>query len=170
MQIFFPSRPLAILITFPLWYFYQSMAGRICLKLPAQAFSPYAPFFRPFGWEDGGETYQRIFRVHAWKKFLPDSGSLIRGSYRKKTLDSFSKESMERFLMESCRAEMTHWLAILPFWTFGLFAPPRVILYMLVYALAVNVPCIIAQRYNRPRILRLLKKGKTHRESAPRPV
>lgn len=164
MQIFFPSRPLAILICFPLWYFYQSMAARICLKLPERSFSPYAPFFRSHGWEDGGKTYQRILRVHTWKKFLPDSGSLIRGSYRKKTLDSFSKKSMEKFLMESCRAEMTHWLAILPFWTFGLFAPPRVILYMLAYAIAVNVPCIIAQRYNRPRILRLLEKGRTHHE------
>ena len=162
MQIFFPSRPLAILICFPLWYLYQSTAARICLELPDRFFSPERPFFRSKGWEDGGKTYQRVFRVHTWKKFLPDSGSLMKGSYKKKTLDSFSKKSMERFLMESCRAEMTHWLAILPFWTFGLFAPPRVILYMLGYALAVNVPCIIAQRYNRPRILRLLKNGRPH--------
>lgn len=170
MQIFFPSRPLAILISFPLWYFYQSTAGRICLKLPERLFSPYAPFFRPHPWEDGGKTYQRVFRVHTWKKFLPDSGSLIRGSYKKRTLDSFTKKSLDRFLMESCRAEMTHWLAILPFWTFGLFAPTRVILYMLIYAILVNVPCIIAQRYNRPRILRLLEKGRPYQRDAEKPL
>jgi len=28
---------------------------------------------------------------------------------------------------------------------------------MLAYAIAVNMPCILAQRYNRPRFLRLLR-------------
>lgn len=51
-----------------------------------------------------------------------------------------------------------HWLGILPFWVFGLFAPPGVIWIMLAYALIVNLPCIIAQRYNRPRVYALLKK------------
>ena len=34
---------------------------------------------------------------------------------------------MRRFLVESCRAEATHFLAILPFWAFGFLAPPEVI-------------------------------------------
>lgn len=31
---------------------------------------------------------------------------------------------------------------------------------MLIYALLVNLPCIIAQRYNRPRVQRLLNRMK----------
>jgi glycosyl-4,4'-diaponeurosporenoate acyltransferase len=53
---------------------------------------------------------------------------------------------------------MIHWLAILPFRVFGFFTPPIVILYMLIYALAINMPCIIAQRYNRPRIVRIVAR------------
>jgi glycosyl-4,4'-diaponeurosporenoate acyltransferase len=33
-------------------------------------------------------------------------------------------------------------------------------LYMLIYALLINLPCIIAQRYNRPRVAKVLAKIK----------
>lgn len=75
-----------------------------------------------------------------------------------KNLENFSKETLNRFLIESARAELTHLLAILHFWIFCLFTPQRVIWYMLIYSLVVNLPCIIVQRYNRPRVLRFLKK------------
>ncbi|MEA5061120.1 MAG: hypothetical protein VB015_01720 [Erysipelotrichaceae bacterium] len=65
-----------------------------------------------------------------------------------------------QFLIESARGELTHWLAILPFWVFGFFAPSYIIPIMLAYALIVNLPCIIVQRYNRPRIKKLLKMMK----------
>ena len=65
---------------------------------------------------------------------------------------------MERFLLKSCRAELGHLLAITPFWVFGFFLPPIGIFIMLLYAIIINVPCIFAQRYNRPRIKALLEK------------
>lgn len=105
-----------------------------------------------------GAIYERLTKVHKWKKFLPDGASIGKTGFRKKHMTSFSREYLERYLLESCRAELTHWLAILPFWVFGLFAPPRVVAYMFIYALVVNIPCIIAQRYNRPRMVRMLKK------------
>jgi hypothetical protein len=73
--------------------------------------------------------------------------------------------SERRFILESKRAELVHWLAILPFWVFGLWGPPIVIPIMFVYALAVNLPCIIAQRYNRPRLLRLLMLSENRRRA-----
>jgi glycosyl-4,4'-diaponeurosporenoate acyltransferase len=36
-----------------------------------------------------------------------------------------------------------------------------VILFMFIYAVAVNMPCIITQRYNRIRLARVLKKHYT---------
>lgn len=90
---------------------------------------------------------------------LPD-GSLMANSrgFRKKKLRSYTSEYLERFLLESCRTEMTHLLAILPFWVFWFFTPPQVPWMMLAYALIVNLPCMIVQRYNRPRIIRILRK------------
>lgn len=108
-------------------------------------------------WESEGKIYQKIFKVRSWKKYLPDAGALLKGGYVKRHLQTLSKEGLQRFLVESCRAELSHILAILPFWVFGLFAPPRVILFMFICSIAMNLPCIITQRYNRPRIVRLLQ-------------
>ena len=96
--------------------------------------------------------------MRRWKKYLPDGGSLVKDGFEKKKLVSFEKDNLDKYLLESCRAEMIHWLAILPFWIFGFFTPPIVILDMLIFALAVNLPCVIAQRYNRPRIVRVVAR------------
>ena len=82
----------------------------------------------------------------------------MKDGYKKKHLENATKENLEKYVIESCRAELVHVLSIFPFWIFGLFAPARVIIYMLIYAIVVNLPCIIAQRYNRPRFVRLIKR------------
>jgi glycosyl-4,4'-diaponeurosporenoate acyltransferase len=120
---------------------------------------PGAPLFRLRPWEDEGRVYDRLFAVRRWKGLLPDGGAAWKQKgYQKKKLTDLSQENLERFIVESARAELTHMLAILPFWVFGFFAPPNVVWIMLAYALAVNLPCMIAQRYNRPRVRALLKR------------
>lgn len=158
MQILFFPKPIAILLCFFLWAALQLAASWVCLKLPERMLDWRIFPFRTFDWERGGEFYQKWFRVHQWKRHLPDGGALRGEEYRKKTLAHLTEEHMRRFLVESCRAEATHFLAILPFWAFGFLAPPEVILYMLLYALAVNLPCILVQRYNRPRVVEVLQK------------
>ena len=83
---------------------------------------------------------------------------LEKAGFQKKRLDNFSEENLNRFLIESARGELTHRLAIFSFLVFWFFTPPIVPWIMLTYALLVNMPCIIAQRYNRPRVQRLLKR------------
>lgn len=159
MQLFFLPRPLMILLFFVLWFCYQAGAAWLCFRLPVEAFRADHWLYRARAWERHGALYQDLFRVRAWKGLLPDGGALFAKGYAKKRLADFSPENLTLFLAESRRAELTHWLAMLPFWTFGLFAPFFVVPVMLVYALAANLPCIIAQRYNRPRIEQLLEKS-----------
>lgn len=156
MQIFYLSNKWMIILYFIFWLVFQVSAALICLKIPDRYFTAESFLFRGRVWEKGGEFYNTIFKVKKWKRFLPDGGAVIKGGFRKKHLTDYSKENLERFVVESCRAELTHLLAILPFWVFGLFSPPIIILYMFIYALLVNLPCMIAQRYNRPRFIRLL--------------
>ncbi|MBC3889021.1 hypothetical protein GH810_11920 [Acetobacterium paludosum] len=158
MQIIFLPKAVSILLCFILWPIFQIVPAVVCLNLPERFFSSSSYFYQTHKWEKNGLIYKQLFKVNKWKRFLPESSALIKGSYNKKSLESFSKASMNQFLLESCRAEMIHLLAILPFWVFGLFTPPMVIFWMLIYALTVNLPCIIVQRYNRPRIIRLLEK------------
>ena len=158
MQILFLPTGWTVALCFSGWLFFQIAAALVCLKLPNEMLSPNRFLFRERGWERGGRIYKRLFRVDRWKHLLPDGAAVTKYGYRKKRLTDFSRENLDRFLLESCRAELTHLLAILPFWLFGLIGPPRIIWYMLLYALMVNLPCMIVQRYNRPRIRFLMEK------------
>ncbi len=160
MQVIFFEQWQAILICFILWGVIQSSIGKLIMKVPDNFLSPYSFLFRTHKWEKGGKIYNKFFRVKKWKHLLPDGAAVVKGGYKKKHLTDFSKKNLEIFLIESCRAELSHYIAILPFWVFGFFVPPIVVLYMLIYALAVNLPCIFVQRYNRPRIIKLIDKMK----------
>lgn len=157
MQIIFLPTPVMIFLFFVLWPVFQVGAGMLCRKIPVENFNPDSFLFKTRKWEKGGNMYKKIFFVHKWKRFLPDGDSFIKGGFPKKKLKSIDETFLKTFIAESCRAELSHLLAILPFWVFGLFAPPIVTLFMFIYALAVNMPCIIAQRYNRPRLQKLLE-------------
>ncbi|MEL7659367.1 hypothetical protein [Acetobacterium wieringae] len=159
MQLIFLSQSQAILLCFIVWLVLMVAAALLCTRLPERFFDYSAWFYRAHPWENDGEIYQKLFWVRRWKKYLPDGGSLFKGGFQKKKLVSFDKDHLDRYLLESCRAEMIHWLAMLPFWVFGFFTPPIVIFYMLLFALAVNLPCVIAQRYNRPRIVRIVRRN-----------
>ena len=159
MRIIFFSDKLTIVLCVIIWPIIQVTAALICLYLPDRFFLPDSFLFCTRNFEKEGRIYDSFFKVSRWKHLLPDGGAIFKKrGFRKKKLDSFSSEYLNRFLIESARGELTHWLAILPFLIFGFLALPQVILYMLIYALLVNMPCIIAQRYNRPRVSRLLKR------------
>ena len=159
MRLIFLSDELTIILCFVVWPVLQVGAALICLNLSDRYFSPESFFFRTRCFEKEGRIYDRIFRVSRWKHLLPDGGMIWKKrGFKKKKLDSFSEVNLNRFLVESARGEMTHWLAIFPFWVFWFFTPPIVPWIMLIYALMINIPCIIAQRYNRPRVHRLLSR------------
>jgi glycosyl-4,4'-diaponeurosporenoate acyltransferase len=147
-----------ILLCIPLWFIFHSLSAYICLKIPDKYLNPDGFLFKTRKWENNGLIYDKVFKVRKWKKYLPDGGAMFKNGYSKRYLKDYSEASLKKFAVETCRAELTHVLAILPFWIFGFIAPPIIILYMLIYALAANLPCIITQRYNRPRILSFINK------------
>ncbi|NEF12352.1 glycosyl-4,4'-diaponeurosporenoate acyltransferase, partial [Staphylococcus aureus] len=61
--------------------------------------------------------------------------------------------------------ELIHWISILPVIIFN--KGPRLVKYInIFYAMITNVPIIIVQRYNRPRLTQLLRilkrRGERH--------
>ena len=164
MQVFFLNPYITISLFIIIWAVIPLLLAYLCVKLPDRLFEPERFLWRAHGWEREGHLYETIFRVKRWKHLLPDGGGVWKKhAYKKRSLTDYSEGNLHRFLVESARGELTHWLGILPFWVFGLFAPPVVIWIMLGYALVINLPCIIAQRYNRPRVLALLTR--LHRKS-----
>ena len=66
---------------------------------------------------------------------------------------------LDRFARETRRGELVHWCAIGALPLFSLWNTPGGMLVNASYALVANLPCIIAQRYNRARIARLLRRS-----------
>lgn len=158
MQFIFLPDVFMIVLFFILWPIFQVSAAFIAYKIPDSKYSPESFLFRERKWERGGRLYEKLFLIKRWKHRLPDGAAAVKGGYRKKSLVDYSDKGLEKFIIETCRAELTHLLAIPPFVIFGFFAPPVILLYMFIYALLVNLPCIIVQRYNRPILLRLRSK------------
>jgi len=158
MRIIYMSRFATIISYFFAWAAIQSFAGYIAFRIPDRFFNPCSFLYRTRKWEKQGKVYETIFKIKTWKKLLPDGGNFFKGGFAKKKLISSKPEYIEKFIIETCRAELTHWLAIAPFWVFGLWSDVSVIKYMFIYAVGANMPCILAQRYNRPRLQKLLKR------------
>ena len=116
-------------------------------KLNAEAFP-----FRPYAFEKDGRIYRKL-GIHRWKDRLPDASRKIRGMTRKALTGDVNPESLERLVQETCVAEAAHWLlTVLSLFTL-LFTPVASgLLFCGIYAL-LNLPFIMIQRYNRPRLL-----------------
>ena len=150
-----------IIVDFIVWFIIHIGVVAIMIRIPAKYFDPNHWLYRGRRWERKGNVYREVFKIKKWKQHLPDgAGVLGRLGFQKKQLNEKSAEYFRAFLVETCRAELTHWIFILfaPF--FFLWNRPGVGLFMIFYALLENLPFIIAQRYNRYRFRRLLEQNK----------
>lgn len=111
--------------------------------------------FKTYQWEKDGRFWQDYFYVKNWKEFMPDGASIFRVGYRKKRLPKKVKNELPKFILETKRAELTHWTLLIPAPFFFIWNSSLAGWINFFYALLVNVPFIIIQRYNRPRLERL---------------
>ena len=150
-----------IVIDFIVWFIIHIGVVAMMVTIPAKHFNPNHWLYRSRKWEGEGNVYQEVLKIKKWKQHLPDGARVLgRLGFQKKKLNGSSPEYLEAFLIETCRAELTHWIFILfaPF--FFLWNRPGVGLFMIFYALLENIPFIIAQRYNRYRFRRLLEQDR----------
>ena len=113
--------------------------------------------YRPFAWEQNGKVYEKL-RIRAWKDRVPDMSKIIPSMFRKEISPRPTAGSMERLVQETCVAEAVHWalivlsLPVLKIWK-GLGG--RICYFLCILG---NLPFIIIQRYNRPRLIRALTR------------
>ena len=103
-----------------------------------------------------------MFAIKPWKDKLPDAARLFSGGFAKANLKTATPEYLERFLRETWRGEVVHWLALLALPLFAIWNPWWGVLVNAAVAMAVNFPCILALRYNRARFQRLLAVHSNH--------
>lgn len=156
MQIFYLNPTQTILLDVIAWLVIQLTIGYCCSKIPLDWLNPDQPFLQTFAWEKGGEIYEKLFHVRAWKHLIPNGSALYQDGFSIKNLLTKDPDYLERWLKETIRSEICHWLMILPCVFFFLWNSVALGWVMVAYAILSNLPLIIMQRYNRPRMRKLL--------------
>lgn len=118
---------------------------------------PYCPF--PF--EKNGKAYE-VFRIHRWREKLPDMSKILPGMMPSKKLPKrASAAQLERMVQETCIAELVHnLLGILGFGCALLWRGAGGWMVAVLYMMG-NIPFCIIQRYNRPKLVRIMQKLKS---------
>lgn len=125
--------------------------------LPRRWFDASRFPYRAYAFERNGRFYEAL-GIRKWKNVLPDKSRIAPGTYRKAIRGGAQQHSaahMERLLQETCVAECVHWalLVISPILLFTMESPAAYVMTPL-YGLS-NLPYIMIQRYNRPRLAAL---------------
>lgn len=129
--------------------------GRI---LPKRWFCAHIFPYRPFSFEQNGNIYLKL-NVRKWQNKIPDMSKILPGMMPPKAFSShYGTAELTLMIQETCVAEFIHMLLSAA----GLFCAliwkgwggaVVAILYFVG-----NLPFIIVQRFNRPRLQRLLVK------------
>lgn len=129
-------------------------------KLPRARFDPEKFPYAPYAWEKEGKAYEKLC-IAKWKDVLPDKSKFAfaqNKTVRKSVGRDASAAHFELLARETCVAEAVHWalLVISPVLLITMTGWMSIAAAVL-YGLS-NIPFIMIQRYNRPRLVRLYKR------------
>ena len=119
--------------------------------------------FKSFKFEKEGKIYEKI-KIQKWKTRLPDASVVINKIVPNfmpiKRLNIKSKDKVKILIKESCVAESNHFIvAVLGLFCSVIWNKSGGRIIAVSYFLF-NVPFIIIQRYNRPRLKRVVENFK----------
>lgn len=130
--------------------------------LPRSAFHADRFPYKTRKWEKGGKVYEKL-GIRRWKDVVPDMSKIMPDMVKKKMTDSVRENGPGVLIAETCVAELTHrCLIILSAGIFFFWHDAWAIVFWLVYNILGNVPFILIQRYNRPRLM-LLEQRRNRR-------
>ncbi|MCD7865773.1 MAG: glycosyl-4,4'-diaponeurosporenoate acyltransferase [Clostridiales bacterium] len=139
------------------------LIGRI---LPKRWFVCDKPPFRTLHAEKNGKLYETI-RIRKWKDILPDMSKIAPGIMPPKRITPDDNEdTLYLKIQETCIAEAIHiLLCIFGFGCLRIWPGAGGLIMSLLFAVG-NLPFILVQRYNRPRMTRACEKLLQSREKA----
>lgn len=153
-------------LLFPiLWFILHMICVYICHKAPDRFYNPGFNLFTIKSYEKNGKIYEDRFKIKAWKNILPDGGSINSYGFEKRRIANRSVAYFEKFIIETKRAELIHWTGILTSTIFLLIYdfPLNILIYLI--AIIIDIPFIMIQRYNRPRLIRLVQRERRSNET-----
>lgn len=136
-------------------------AGRI---VPKRWFKPEKGLFRSFPVERNGTVYEKL-GIRKWHKKVPDMSRILPGWMPAKKLSGDYGEKLPVMIRETCVAEVIH-ISVSIAGLRCLWMWPGVggMTVTAIHIIFLNLPFILIQRYNRPRLIRLQKKLEKKKE------
>lgn len=157
-MIIHPSDLVAIVLSSLTWVVVSFSVGYRAVQWSPDRIEETGPVTTMRAWEAGGAFWQRYLAVRRWKDLVPDAGGFFAGGRPKRSVGSRSTERLEAFRRETVRAERVHWLILASTPMHLVWCRPTLAACMVVFGLALNVPFIVIQRFNRGRIDRVLAR------------
>jgi len=139
-----------------IWIGFHFGSGYLAHRLPQRTLTALPLVNDSYAWENDGKTYEWI-GVRSWKDKLPEAGAFYPEGFSKRRLQGRDAAYLEQFVLETSRAECSHWLTWGLSLTFFAWNPWPIGVVMIIYGAIVNIPFILIQRYNRCRLTRTLR-------------
>ena len=119
----------------------------------------------PYRYYPAEQKLYRVLGVKGWQSKVPDMSRIFPALMPAKKLTADTFADLPRMIQETCVAEMIHFLLSLSGLACLVIWPGAGgIILTTVYILLGNLPFIIIQRYNRPRLQKLLAMQRRKRE------
>ena len=120
--------------------------------------------FRTYATED---RFYCLIRVRVWQNKLPDMSRVFPALMPPKNLSGNYRDRLPVMIRETCVAELTHvLLAVLGFHCISIWQGPAGIILSVLFCVG-NLPFVMIQRYNRPRLIKLAKWVAAREQAAP---
>lgn len=143
-------------------FIYLCFVGAISFFLgrliPKSWLNPYGFPFRAFAFEQNGKIYDKL-GIRLWQTKVPDMSRIFKKIMPPKNLTGDIKARLPELIRETCVAELIHFgnciagLYCLHIWP-GVGGAVVAFLFAFVF----NVPYILIQRFNRPRLIKLARR------------
>ena len=115
-------------------------------------------WFQCFPFEKNGMLYEKL-NIRKWQAKVPDMSKILPFLMPPKNLTGDYEQRLPTMIHETCVAELTHVVvSILGLHCLRIWPGTGGVAVTAIFIVFLNVPYILIQRYNRPRLIRLQKK------------
>lgn len=119
---------------------------------------PDRGLFRCFDFEKNGMLYEKL-NIRRWQARVPDMSKIFPKLMPPKNLSGNYEDRLPVMIQETCVAELTHIVvSVLGLPCLWMWSGVGGVAITAIFIIFLNVPYILIQRYNRPRLIRLQKK------------
>lgn len=139
------------------WPTWTLAVGYLAQRVDAERLRSDGFLTRPRDFERAGRWYRERLGIDRWKNRLPEAGAAF-GGFPKRSVGSGEPMQLAQFAAETRRAEYAHWAMVAGVSVTALWNPWWAAPINGAVALGSNVPCIAVQRYNRARLVRILRR------------